>query len=244
MQRSTPTRPVRRLGTSDSRRRAPGVNGTAQRREGSSRRDTTGGPASPRRRTRRDAATITIESDTDTSVEEIEPPLSRTVTLQKRRAVNARQHGVVAGLLWPLRMLLSLIVSTVHILVSPLLLQLLPYVLGVLLVLAVARFGYALILQIAMSAIQAPFRLAWNLFSGEWRLSDMNIGRTLSIISNTLPSGTTVMQGVCHVAPIPGLCAVGTYEKMKAMQERDRAIVARKLQKEGMCAGFLQFPQS
>lgn len=237
MQRSPTARPVRRAGSTDTRRRNPAASGTAHRKEGSLRRDGVAGTASPRRRPRRETATIIVDSDTDASIEEIESPVPRPKG-RPGKTGTAQQQGVISGLLWPLRTLVSIAISVFHSLVSPFILGLLPYALGILLAISAVvvgvKYGLPYLLQIALSVVQAPFKIGWDLLRGDLRFSDIDISRTLSGIGHKLPSGTVVIQGLCHVAPIPGLCAVGTYERMRAVQERDRAIVARKLQKEGM----------
>jgi hypothetical protein len=237
MQRSPTGRPIRRAGTTDSRRRNPAASGTAHRKEGSVRKDGTAGTASPRRRPRKETATIIVDSDTDASIEEIGPPAPR----RNGRPANvgaAQGQGVVWALLWPLRTLVSIMISVFHALLSPFILAIIPYALGILLAISAAvtgvKYGLPYLLQIAFSVVQAPFKIGWDLLRGDLRLSDIDISRTLSYLGNNLPSGTVVVQSLCHVAPIPGLCAVGMYERMRAVQERDRAIVARKLQKEGV----------
>lgn len=242
MQRSPTARPVRRTGTVDTRRRASAVTGTPHRREGSARRDGAAGMASPRRRPRKEPAAIIVDSDTEASIEEIHAPVPRP----RGRAVNvgaARERGGIFGLLWPLRTLVSTILSVLHALVSPFVLGILPYALGTLLAISALligiQYGLPYLLQLAVFMVQAPFKIGWDLLRGDLRFSDIDIGETLMKIGSNLPSGTDMVQGLCHVAPIPGLCAVGTYERMRAVQERDRAVVARKLQKEGMCRSVL-----
>ncbi|KAJ9096604.1 hypothetical protein QFC19_007137 [Naganishia cerealis] len=51
-----------------------------------------------------------------------------------------------------------------------------------------------------------------------------------------MPSRLAIVGGLCQVVTIPGLCTVGLLERLKAVQEVDRAIVARKLQKEAQDA--------
>lgn len=152
---------------------------------------------------------------------------------------GGRQLDVLAGILWPLRTILSLAISIFHALVSPLLLQILLPVIGVAFAIGViaviARFGLPFLMRTLLSLAQAPFKLAWNLYLGRMNLGDIRIGDTLRSIGNGLPSSMAVTQGICSIAPIPILCGVGVLEKMQALQEQDRAIVARKLQKEGTC---------
>jgi hypothetical protein len=195
--------------------------------------------SSPRRRARREAATITIESDTDTSIEEIDMIDFQDGPAARRKAnANAgRQVDIVAGILWPLRTILSLTISIFHALVSPLLLQILLPVIGVVLAIVVfgivARFGFPFLVRNLLSLAQAPFKLAWNLYLGNLHLGDITVVDTLRSIRNGIPSSKAVTHGICSIAPVPLLCSVGIFEKMRAVQEEDRAIVARKLQKEG-----------
>jgi hypothetical protein len=192
--------------------------------------------ASPRRRPRRETATIVVDSDSELSIEEIDAPVARP----RRSMANtgaAREQDVISRLLWPFRILVSITLSVFRALLSPFILGILPYALGLLLALSAVfigiKYGLPYLLQIAVSVVQAPFKLGWDLLRGDLRLSDVDISGSLMKIGSSLPSGTAVVQGLCNVAPIPGLCAVGKYERLRAVQERDRAVVARKLQKEG-----------
>lgn len=163
------------------------------------------------------------------------------------RYVRARQErplDTIAAILWPLRIVLRLLRNTVSFtisvfsaLLSPLLLQILLPVIGVALaivcILIAVQYGLPYLFRTILSLTKAPFKLAWSLYAGKINLGDVRIGETLKVISNGLPSGMAVTQGICSLAPIPLLCDVGLYDKMRALQEQDRAIVARKLQKEG-----------
>ena len=100
-------------------------------------------------------------------------------------------------------------------------------------VLIAVQYGLPYLLRTVISLVKTPFKLLWLLYAGNIHLSDIRIGETLKSIGNGLPSGVAVTQGFCNIAPIPLLCNVGLFDKMRALQEQDRAIVARKLQKEG-----------
>jgi hypothetical protein len=149
---------------------------------------------------------------------------------------------VLGGIFWPLRMVLSLAISIFHALLSPLLQQILLPIIGVVLAVGLAilvvRFGIPYLLSNALSLAQLPFRILWRLYQGDLHLGDLNVRNALVAIHTNMPSRLAIVGGICQVATIPGLCTVGLLERMKSVQEADRAIVARKLQKEGMCARY------
>lgn len=165
------------------------------------------------------------------------------------RRVRARQErplDTIAAILWPLRIILQLLRNTVSFtisifseLLSPLLLQILLPVIGVafaiISIFIAVKYGLPYLFRAILSLATAPFKLAWSFYAGKINLGDIRISETLKNIGNGLPSGMAVTQGICSIAPVPVLCNFGLFDKMRALQEQDRAIVARKLQKEGKC---------
>ncbi|KAJ9121730.1 hypothetical protein QFC22_002351 [Naganishia vaughanmartiniae] len=147
---------------------------------------------------------------------------------------------VLGGLLWPLKMVLSLAITVFHTLLSPILQQIMLPILGVVLAVGlgilVLKFGLPYLLFNVISLLQLPFRILWRLYQGDLHLGDLNIRNALVTIHTNMPSRLAIVGGLCQVATIPGLCTVGLLERMKSVQEADRAIVARKLQKEAQDA--------